>query len=74
MERYEAIMWLVNDFGSASWPASMDKLVTGRMFGNWRFVLTLDNEIVFANCIEPSISLVELVLMECVTFDERVVH
>lgn len=75
MSRTDALMWLVGEIGSDNWPQSMDRFVTGRLAGNWRFVDTLpDNEIMFCNMMEPGITKIELAAMELSLFGERVIH
>lgn len=75
IDRIDALMWLMNEFGSDLWPKSMDKFATGRLIGNWRFVDTLpDREIMFCNMVDPGISHAELVDMENRCFGEKVIH
>ncbi|HGN2890423.1 TPA: hypothetical protein ACSEXO_003453 [Proteus mirabilis] len=54
-ERMEALEFLRDNIGC--FPEYMDKVVTGRLFRGWRFVKDLDNnEILFANCLQPAIT------------------
>lgn len=75
MDRIDAIRWLVYEFGLDNWPDAMDKYVTGRMFGNWRFVDTLPTrEIMFCNMIDRGITLHEAMMAQCVSLQCETVH
>ncbi|WP_158784750.1 hypothetical protein [Pantoea sp. BAV 3049] len=58
IEWHDAMEWLQENY--AEFP---DRVLTGPcktisnlMFKNWRWVLTLENEIVFGNCYQPGIT------------------
>ena len=61
VEYSDAIEWLIEHYaefpnqvpGSAE---NISRNVSGRMFMNWRWVMTLDMELVFANCIQQGIT------------------
>jgi hypothetical protein len=55
--RQSAINFLLKEL--SEWPATLIGYIGPRQFQNWRFVETLEGEIVFGNCIEP-----------CITYDE----
>lgn len=58
--REDAMEWLIRNyyqFPTDIAPGNgMSVNVSGRVFANWRWVRTLDGEILFANCIQPGIS------------------
>lgn len=61
VEYSDAMEWLIEHYdefpnqvpGGAE---NLSRNVSGRMFKNWRWVLTLDLELVFANCIQQGIT------------------
>ncbi|MGJ0580757.1 hypothetical protein ACR71G_22640 [Xenorhabdus bovienii] len=55
-ERMEALEFLRDEIGC--FPAYMENVYTGRLFKGWRFIKSLEpeNEILFANCLQPPIT------------------
>lgn len=58
--RTNALRYLVSRH--PQWPTNIvteEKPVTDRIWGRWRWVLSLDGEVMFGNGIEPAITVVE---------------
>ncbi|WP_338501579.1 hypothetical protein VRC35_06475 [Erwinia aphidicola] len=57
IEREDAMEWLLENYDD--FPERVltgpSKTISNPMFKNWRWVLTLENEIVFGNCYQPGI-------------------
>ncbi|CDG19961.1 protein of unknown function [Xenorhabdus poinarii G6] len=53
-ERTHAMEFLRDEIGH--FPDYMENIYTGRLFKSWRFIKSLENEILFANCIQPPIT------------------
>lgn len=61
VEYSDAMEWLIDHYDEfpRQVPGGAENLsrnVSGRMFKNWRWVMTLDMELVFANCIQQGIT------------------
>ncbi|OKP01596.1 hypothetical protein [Xenorhabdus eapokensis] len=53
-ERMEALLFIRYHIGS--FPESMDSTLTGLLFKSWRFIKSHENEILFANGLQPAIT------------------
>lgn len=64
--REDAIEYLIRNYAKfpGDIPPGMNRNVSDRMFMNWRWVRTLEGEIVFANCIQEGIDKAD--------FDDRI--
>jgi len=65
IQREDAMEWLLETYDEfpKRVPRGPTKDISEPMFGNWRWVLSPDGEIVFGNCYQPGILKAE--------FDER---
>ncbi|CNF52129.1 hypothetical protein PGS49_19800 [Yersinia intermedia] len=55
----DAMEWLLDNyqqFPDKVLTSEKCKEISNRMFKNWRWVLTLDGEVIFGNCIQPGIT------------------
>ncbi|PHM39128.1 hypothetical protein Xmau_03033 [Xenorhabdus mauleonii] len=59
-ERMEALIFLKDHIGC--FPNNMDSTYTGLIFKKWRFIKSLENEIIFANGVQPAITESEFTL------------
>jgi len=57
IEWHDAIEWLIENYESfpAKVLAGISRNVSNPMFKNWRWILTLENEVVFGNGYQPGI-------------------
>ncbi|HEF7276276.1 TPA: hypothetical protein ACGBPZ_004572 [Yersinia enterocolitica] len=55
----DAMEWLLDNyqqFPDKVLTSEACKEISNRMFKNWRWVLTLEGEVIFGNCIQPGIT------------------
>lgn len=58
LKRTDAIEWLVThyDYFPTEIKVEVAKGIGPTLFKDWRFVMTLEGELLFANCLQPGIS------------------